>query len=487
MKRTPPGHSWFRPNAGTNALVIAAILLCANASAPLASGIPLHQDDQLEDIGQYSPPWFAELQDVELIGTRAYVFGVGGMAIFDVSDPTLPIELGRYEPVGHPYNRFYRGAILGNLACAGGRADLLTIMDITTPAAPIALSVHGLRGQSYEGATMRGSYIYACRHADGLEVVDISNPALPFTAGSVLGLTNSWDIELLGNTAYIADGMGGLAVVDITNPTAPVLITTVATSGAAVDVTLNNSVLVVCTGSAGLDIFDLANPLAPSLVSTVNTSGLAITASLAGNLVYVADWDDVETYDLTNPAFPVAVGGEDTPVRAMGLDASPDLVVVADWSRVRLYHTGPSLRGDLQVPVDSINLGFVPLGATVDTTIIIANTGGAPLTIDNILDFGANFEVLTPGPLVIPVGGTAPLTVSFTHLTPGFESTFIRINSQDSDEGLITFPISADDNPFWLNLGDIAPDWNHPDRDGVFQHSADYRGRVVVMAFFADW
>ena len=59
----------------------------------------------------------------------------------------------------------------------------------------------------------------------------------------------------------------------------------------------------------------------------------------------------------------------------MGLDARPDLLVVADWSRLRLYNTGPSTRGDIFVPVDNINLGFVAAGTSKDTTITIGNTG----------------------------------------------------------------------------------------------------------------
>ena len=76
-------------------------------------------------MGHYSPPWFAELQDVELVGDRAYVFDVGGRAIFDISTLQSPFELGRYEPIG----------------------------------------------QSDEGAAIQGGLIIACRHGDDLEIV----------------------------------------------------------------------------------------------------------------------------------------------------------------------------------------------------------------------------------------------------------------------------------------------------------------------------
>lgn len=474
-----------RPLIGLS-LLVALSASGAPASAP-AAGIPLAQDDRLEDLGQYSPPWFAEMQDVELDGDRAYVFGVGGLAIFDLSDPAVPVELGRFEPAGHPYNRFYRGAVDGTLACAGGREDLLTILDVSDPASPWPLAIYGSPFFSYEGAAMRGGFIYACRHGDGLEIVDISDPTVPVRAASLGSLVNAWDIAVSGGAAYVADGLGGLAVIDVTDPFQPVHVTSIPASGAAVDVAIRGTIAAVCVGSAGLDLFDLSSPLAPVLVSTINTSGLAITAAIAGDVVHVADWDDVESFDISDPAAPTFRGGEDTPVRAMGLDARTDLVVVADWSRLRTYRPGPSQRGDIQVPVESIGFGFVPIGATVDTTITVGNTGNAPLTVTSVSDFGANFEVVTPGPFVIPAGDTAPLTIRFTHQTPGYEATIIRIDSDDTDEAQITFPITADDNPSLLDVGNPAPDWNLADTEFVVHRLSAQQGRVVVMAFFANW
>lgn len=481
---------WTLPHqhrAGLRPLFLGLVLALVAVPAIATTGLPNDQDDFLEDLGQYTPPWFAELQDVELDGNLAYVFGVGGMAIFDLSDPATPVELGRYEPIGHPYNRFYRGAVSGNVACGGGRGDLLTIIDVSVPSQPSALAFHGTTGQSYEGAEIQGNYIYACRHSAGLEILDITTPAAPFTAGIIKTLVNAWDVALSGTTAYVADGMGGLAVIDVSVPTAPALIMSLPTSGLAVDVTVEGDVAAVSVGSAGLDVFDISNPLAPVLLSNINTSGLAITADVVGNLVYVADWDDVETFDLTNPAVPVPLGGEDTPIRAMGLAARADLVVVTDWSRLRTYRPGPSTRADIQVSVDHMDLGAVPVGATVDTTFTIGNTGGAPLQVTDVAEFGANFEVLTAVPLTIPAGGVAEISLRFTHLTAGYEATFVRILSADTDESQITFPLTADDNPNLLDVGNEAPNWAHVDRDGILHQLSDYKGRVVVMAFFANW
>lgn len=449
--------------------------------------LPIDQDDQLQYLGLFSPAWFAELQDVEIVGDRAYVFGVGGLAIIDISNPAIPLELGRYEPPGHPYNRYYRGAVNGDIACGGAREDRLAIIDVSDPVSPLFLALHGTPGHSYEGAAMQGDYIYACRHDQGLEVVNITNPLVPVSEAEVLGLTNAWDVVLSGQHAFVADGAGGLAVVNIADPASPSLVTSAATSNSAVDVEVSGNLAVVCTGSAGIDVFDITNPAAPFLLGSANTSGLAITAAIVGDLVYVADWDDVETFDISNPANPVLVGGEDTPVRAMGLAANADMVIVADWSRLRIYEPGPTTAGDIQVTVESINFGNIPVGATVDTTFTVGNTGGGAVNVTLVEEYGDNYTVLDPGPFSISPGGTYDVGVRFHHATAGYDATFIKIISDDIDEGGITFPVLADDSPLLMALGEHAADFSHQDTGGVTHTLSGYRGRVVVMAFFANW
>ena len=63
-------------------LILALILILAAFAA--------HADDMLEDRGSWLASFFAELQDVELQGARAYIFGVGGLMVMDITDPDQP-------------------------------------------------------------------------------------------------------------------------------------------------------------------------------------------------------------------------------------------------------------------------------------------------------------------------------------------------------------------------------------------------------------
>ena len=132
-------------------------------------------------------------------------------------------------------------------------------------------------------------------------------------------------------------------------------------------------------------------------------------------------------------------------------------------------------------------MGTVPFGTTVDTTFTVGNTGGAPLQVTAIQGFGGNFEIPTPGPFLIQPGETVQVVIRYSATTGGNNSTFIRVESDDTDEARINFPVTVLASPKFLRLGDEAPAWTLPDMQQNIQTLSAARGKVVVMAFFANW
>lgn len=464
-----------------------ALLLATTLLAATLQPASVRADDFMDQIGVYLPTFFAELQDVELANGRAYIFGVGGFGIMDVDDPAKPALLGRYQPLGHPYNRYYRGAVGTDYAYGGAREDLLSVIDITDEANPYLVTTVGTSGQSYEGALVHGSFLYAARHPDGIEILSLADPANPNPVASILTLTNAWDLDIDSNHAFVADGTGGLAVIDVSTPAAPVHLYSLSTAGAALDVEVAGGLAYVACGSAGVEIFDVTSPGSGYWIGNYNSSGLAVSLDVDGDRLYLADWDDVEVVDLTYPESPSRVGWENTPVRAMGLAASGDIAYVADWSRFRVYDFGATTTGDVDLQFEEIAFGLVPVGSTVDTTFTIFNTGGGTLQVTDVQSFGANFVVLPPTSFAIAPGASHDTGLQFNHASPGYDATFIRIDSDDPDEGQADFPVSADDDPSYLDLGETAPAFTHQDTDNNSHSLSDYLGKVVVMAFFANW
>jgi len=443
-------------------------------------------DAQMEDLANYQPG-FAELTTIELMGDIAYVYGVGGLTVLDLTNPANPVALAHYLPPGHPQVRFYDGEAVGDVVYATGREDLLFVIDLSLPFDPFLAAVHGEPGVSYEGAAARDGHLYAARHADGLEVLDLANPLAPVTVGELSELENAWDVAFAGDRILVADGAGGLAVVSVSDPTAPVLLDRLPTSGAAQDVDVDENLAAVASGSGGVDLFDISDPVDVVPVGSIDTPGLAMAVALTAGMVYVADYGVVAVYDVTDPANPFNVGWEDTPIRAMGLDASDDLAVVADWSRVRTYGRGASTRGDIHVPAKSIDFGAVPVGEDAEAVFTVINTGGATLDVTEIAEFGANFEIVGPTAFTLAAGASVDVTLVYSPQVPGYDATFVRIDSDDTDEAAVTFPVTAGDHPWALTVGDEAPDFTLADLGGVDHTLSGYRGRIVVMAFFANW
>jgi hypothetical protein len=56
-----------------------------------------------------------------------------------------------------------------------------------------------------------------------LEIIDISNPSNPVFKGNYDTSGSAWDVQIVGNYAYVTDGDSGLQIIDISNPAAPTL------------------------------------------------------------------------------------------------------------------------------------------------------------------------------------------------------------------------------------------------------------------------
>ncbi len=444
-------------------------------------------DDFLQARGRLSPPFFAELQDVELIGDRAYTFGVNGFAVWNVADPDAPSVLGFYpRPEDIYIYRMYRGAVGDSVAFAGRREDQMNVIDMRDETSPQLLALHGDAGVLYEGMALSGDILIACRHGNGLEILDVSDPASLQTLAEV-DLVNSWDVAISGDHAFVADGMGGMAVVDLSDPANPQHLYSLPCSGAALDVDIEGGLAVLACGSAGIEVFDVSDPMAVASLGRANSSGLAVTLDVSGDLVYVADWDDVEVFDLSYPESPTPVAWEDTPRRAMGLAAEGHRVWVADWNQFRIYDFGPGLEGDVHLGSSFLRFDEVAVGESADSSFTLRNTGGGILNVMMVESFDDHFEVLPPISFSVPPGGEQDITIRYTRDEPGYHAGFIQVLCDDSDEPDPHLLAQSDDNPNYLALGDPAPDFTLSDLDDNLHSLSDYLGQVVVLAFFANW
>ena len=221
----------------TLGLVVVAGLLLAGGEARADVPVTL--------VGQWGGPSFA----AAVVGNRAYVGSGPRLLIFDVSNPSAPLLLGRSEVLPG----VVRGvAVAGSYAYVADDDAGLQVINIANPASPVRVGGYDTSGRAYDVA-VAGSYAYVADGAAGLQVINIANPASPVRVGGYDTSGRAYDVAVAGSYAYVADYDGGLVILRIGG--APSVLTVMSTSadgvytlGDVVDVTVRFNQSVNVTG-----------------------------------------------------------------------------------------------------------------------------------------------------------------------------------------------------------------------------------------------
>lgn len=192
---------------------------------------------------------------------------------------------------------------------------------------------------------VQGSHAYVPASAAGLRVIDISDPAAPFIAGSATFPQAARGLALGGQYAFVPTEKGPVQVVDVSAPANPTVVGSVAMDVPARSATLHGEHLFV-TSELGLHIFDVRNPLVPRPVTVLESERTAWSVAFAGSSMFViADshtainsecrrCSRITAYDITHIAAPVRLSELAVEAREQDIGARP--VVDGD----RLYISG---------------------------------------------------------------------------------------------------------------------------------------------------
>jgi hypothetical protein len=469
--------------------------------------------DNLTYLDDWNPNDFVELLDV-WVGTDglAYVTGVGGLMVLDVSDPTDLTLLDKFTPVGHPLKRFYTAAVnedVDAVYCAA-RNDGLYIFSTFIPTDIQLMGQQALSGFTLEGLTVGDETLYGAAHTEGVLVWSLHDPLSPaFLTNITDGVEDAWRLVMKDSYLFVADGAAGLKILDASDPFAPQVVRSIPTTGPAQELAVIGDLLVVASGSGGMDVIDVTNPAEATLLGNYDSEHSVFDVSGRGDLAYLSSWNRVDIVDISDPTQPELVGWEVTPGRSMGIGAVPaavpdlpprparvlgprdpdptKVVFVADWFSFRSYETGPPYDPDLQVFPVLLETDEVSPGTVIDTSCTATNTGGVALEVADITLVGVfsdDFEVVTKLPFTLLPGDSAEVLLRYTASEDTTVGARFDFETNDPDE----IPFSV----YWnagsgLQVGDPAPDFQLTGLDGFTYRLSDYRDKIVVFAFFATW
>lgn len=251
--------------------------------------------------------------------------------------------------VGHTNNgsSAYRVAVSGNYAYLANYNDGLRIYDVSDPSNPINVGHTNNSANpsaSVQDVAVSGHHVFLANAADGLRIYDVSNPANPSNIGHT---NNGYGTAVAALGGRVLLGASGLRIYDVSFPSDPVQIGFTTTVPAAVeDMAVAGNLTYVANSGAGLKVFDVSSPSNPVQVGSIYNGGFAKSVAVSGHYVYLANWQDgLRVYDVSNPSQPVNLGHVDDGNFAQGVAMSGNYVYLANSSDgLRIYAVMPQLK-----------------------------------------------------------------------------------------------------------------------------------------------
>ena len=238
------------------------------------------------------------------VGDITYIASGGsGLAIVDISRPSMPTLLGSVETPGYARDV----AIAGAYAFVADGNSGLVVIDISDPTNPVLAKHLDTMGYARD-IELTPTHAFVAEGFAGVRVIDISDPLNPFVAHDVATSGETVDVELAGDRAYVAARLGGFRVLDISDPTNVPVMVRVYLDDYVQDVAVAGQHVFVAAGSAGMQVFDVSVPDAPLFLGGIQTGRDAVAVTSIGSIAYLLDKGSLNSIDCSDPAHPALMG-----------------------------------------------------------------------------------------------------------------------------------------------------------------------------------
>ncbi len=246
---------------------------------------------------------------------------VGGIEIWDVTNPSDPVKLSRYWTDGTPMGLYLNLNNPYYLYVADG-ANQLVILDVSDPTNPIQVGHFAQNGFYAKAVWVDPTETYAYlvgwpTTGAALKVIDVSNPAQPTLVDTFFLGARFNDIFVLNQYAYLSATPllqdGGIRILDLSDLTQPQEVAVVDGSSdyRSIWVVPNGGQLYAyAANESGLVTMDLTDPQNPVILN--DSTGIPAYKIYAMGLLYAAGMDQgLQIVNPVDPANPMVVGTYD--------------------------------------------------------------------------------------------------------------------------------------------------------------------------------
>lgn len=269
--------------------------------------------------------------------------------------------------------RFCGACINGDVAYLFSPADGLQVFDFADPAVPRLLGSQDLPGE-VTGSLVAGRYLYAAAGTVGIIVYDVVQPSHPVFLGIVDTAGEATAMARRGEFLYVADGSAGLKVFQLARRGLPRVRGGCDTPGRALAVDLLGDMAYVADEGGGVQVLDVSDRNAPSIVGAVILPGAATAVAHSGASLYVGSGDNVlKVFDVTDPVSPAALATFDVDYPPRELTVRNGHLYMLTEQTMSVYRIS-----DTQQPV---RVGFTWFGsgrvmAFGDESLLVPTLGG---------------------------------------------------------------------------------------------------------------
>ena len=359
-----------------------------------------------------------------------------GVSIVDI-DQDPPVEVG-FLPGIVAGNDTKDVKLYKNYAIVIAENESAQVFDISSPAAPVQVSVIPMPGGGAHNCLVDGDYLYVIgdHNTGGLIIYDISNPALPDSISSFTPFYYH-DIDIRNDTVCGTGIYGdGIDLIDVSNKTAPSLVTRFNYAGSGAhnaEFSYDGNYVFIGDeiGSSGnwTRVFDVSNPGSVTLVSEIIVDPLAAMHNcyvIQDTLLVMGHYTEgVRIWNVVDPVNPFEIAHYDTYLPA-------NYGYAGCWSVYPYFPSGRIIASDMQTGLYVLQHDVTePPGCCVGLT---GNVNGDPMDDVTLTDLTVlvNHLFVTFDPLTCPeeanASGDPQGDITLTDLTALVNNLFVTFD-----------------------------------------------------------
>ncbi|MFC1482446.1 kelch repeat-containing protein [Myxococcota bacterium] len=272
-----------------------------------------------------------------------------------------PLSVYPLDPSGPPGGKTNAVVLDGNVAYVGGIGGI-EVVDISNPEGTALLSTLPLLGSVQDLVFCGPDFLCVANALDPqvLVVVDVSDPSNLQVVGQILGVAPGRSLARRGRRLYLGRDQEGVAVIDMSNPYQPQVVDTIQPGGVVMDVAVSGTLLVVSTDSPRqVFLYEVLPYGSPVLLSQITPNKVVDGVRTNGHELHLSELNNgqrnkcsaglhcpagnqAEVFDISDPAAPVQIGSYNgNKVSSIHWKSQRDLIYVRKMRGFRMFRAVP--------------------------------------------------------------------------------------------------------------------------------------------------